>query len=135
MVGTRHRTPISLQIQSGRGLKLSPIAPKPISANTLFERIETVIERPRPFVCLTDFFGPDRRRKAADYTGDERRQETKELSQDEVNVLIISLGSTLANRVSLKTRTCNGGISSQQLTSLGLHPTRSRKRLYSTHRS
>jgi DNA-binding response OmpR family regulator len=66
---------------------------KPISANTLFERIEALIERPRPFVRLKEgFFGPDRRRKSSDSAKDERRREMKKkkekMTQDEINVLI-----------------------------------------------
>ena len=47
---------------------------KPISASTLFSRIEAVIERPRPFVRAKDFFGPDRRRRDVGYRGEERRK-------------------------------------------------------------
>ncbi len=63
---------------------------KPISANTLFERIEALIERPRPFVRLESFFGPDRRRKSSDPARDERRRgmKKKKMTQDEINVLI-----------------------------------------------
>ena len=46
---------------------------KPLSASGLFQRISSVIERPRPFVRVGDFFGPDRRRRKEDYAGDERR--------------------------------------------------------------
>ena len=66
---------------------------KPISANILFERIEALIERPRPFVRLKEgFFGPDRRRKSSDSAKDERRRGMKKkkkgMTQDEINVLI-----------------------------------------------
>ena len=47
---------------------------KPVSAASLYRRLHAVIERPRPFVRAKEFFGPDRRRKAApDYEGPERR--------------------------------------------------------------
>ena len=65
---------------------------KPMSAHTLFERIETVIERPRPFVRIKGFFGPDRRRHVSGFAGEERRRgmkkKKKEMTQDEINVLI-----------------------------------------------
>jgi len=35
---------------------------KPVSANSLFSRIQAVIENPRSFVRLSSYFGPDRRR-------------------------------------------------------------------------
>jgi DNA-binding response OmpR family regulator len=46
---------------------------KPLSASALFTRISAVIERPRQFVRVGEFFGPDRRRRKEDYAGDERR--------------------------------------------------------------
>ena len=36
---------------------------KPVSANTLYERLVSVIENPRTFVRLATYFGPDRRRQ------------------------------------------------------------------------
>jgi len=38
---------------------------KPVSPKGLFSRIEAVIERPRRFVRVGEFFGPDRRRRAS----------------------------------------------------------------------
>jgi len=47
---------------------------KPISAQTLFSRIRAVIERPRPFIEIDSYFGPDRRRRQDEnYRGEERR--------------------------------------------------------------
>ena len=34
---------------------------KPVSAKTIYSRICAVIENPRPFIRISDFFGPDRR--------------------------------------------------------------------------
>ncbi len=76
------------RITEARDAGVNEFMVKPISARTLFDRIEMIIERPRPFVSLTDFFGPDRWRKATSFSGDNRRQGTKEMSQDEINVLI-----------------------------------------------
>lgn len=36
---------------------------KPISAKSLYLRIATIIENPRPFIRTKSFFGPDRRRQ------------------------------------------------------------------------
>lgn len=48
---------------------------KPFTARDLYKRITQIIERPRQFVRSEDFFGPDRRRKAAaDYKGPLRRE-------------------------------------------------------------
>ncbi len=48
---------------------------KPFSPKSLFSRIEAVIDRPRRFVRVPDFFGPDRRRTTKPFTGPERREE------------------------------------------------------------
>ena len=42
---------------------------KPVSAKTIYSRLCSVIENPRPFVRVGDFFGPDRRRRKADSLG------------------------------------------------------------------
>lgn len=47
---------------------------KPVSPQSLYKRIEMVIERPRDFVETKSFFGPDRRRSSiADWAGQDRR--------------------------------------------------------------
>lgn len=46
---------------------------KPLAASTLFSRIGAIIERPRPFVRVGEFFGPDRRRRKTAWTAEERR--------------------------------------------------------------
>ena len=71
---------------------------KPLSAAALFTRISAVIERPRQFVRVGEFFGPDRRRRKEDYAGDERRGKNQPrpgekpspqapMSQNEINQL------------------------------------------------
>ncbi len=47
---------------------------KPLSPKALFSRIENVIERPRRFVRVIDFFGPDRRRANKPHKGHGRRE-------------------------------------------------------------
>jgi CheY-like chemotaxis protein len=47
---------------------------KPISSRLLCQRLQAVIEKPRPFVRAKGFFGPDRRRRSSlDFDGQERR--------------------------------------------------------------
>ena len=47
---------------------------KPISSRLLCQRLQAVIEKPRPFVRAKGFFGPDRRRRSSlDFGGQERR--------------------------------------------------------------
>jgi len=72
---------------------------KPVSPKALFSRIEAVIERPRRFVRVGDYFGPDRRRHHTAYDGDDRRgkdappqdaeaaaqEKKRDMQQDEIN--------------------------------------------------
>ncbi len=47
---------------------------KPISAKTIYSRLCSVIENPRPFIRVGAFFGPDRRRRESlNYGSSERR--------------------------------------------------------------
>ncbi len=47
---------------------------KPVSATSLYRRIQNIIENPREFVRTKTYFGPDRRRNPnPNYTGIERR--------------------------------------------------------------
>lgn len=51
---------------------------KPFSAASLFSRIRAVIERPRRFIRLKNFFGPDRRRHDnPHYHGPARREDER----------------------------------------------------------
>lgn len=46
----------------------------PVSPKLLYERIVYAIERPRPFIDSSDYYGPDRRRQTAEhYAGDDKR--------------------------------------------------------------
>lgn len=48
---------------------------KPISARTVYSRICALVENHRPFIRISGFFGPDRRRHLADeFSGVNRRQ-------------------------------------------------------------
>lgn len=48
---------------------------KPFTAQGLYDRLHSVIHRPRPFVRSMDYFGPDRRRRDdPEYEGPDRRQ-------------------------------------------------------------
>ena len=76
---------------------------KPVSPKSLFSRIEAVIERPRRFVRIGEFFGPDRRRHTKEFDGADQRDQkvpdnmptanpaiaatksNREMGQDEIN--------------------------------------------------
>jgi len=46
---------------------------KPVSAHLVHSRLVNIVESNRAFVRTTKFFGPDRRRKASDHDGPDRR--------------------------------------------------------------
>lgn len=46
---------------------------KPVSGGGLARRILDTIDRPRPFVRAGEFFGPDRRRREIEFSGENRR--------------------------------------------------------------
>lgn len=48
---------------------------KPVSATTLYNRIQDIIENPRPFIRTTTYFGPDRRRQETGYSGEDKRKQ------------------------------------------------------------
>jgi CheY-like chemotaxis protein len=63
------------RIENARDSGVTEILAKPFSAHDLARRIMHVIDTPRDFIESLGFFGPDRRRrKNADFKGDDRRQ-------------------------------------------------------------
>ena len=63
-------------VETARDAGVTEFLAKPITAQNIFLRIAEIVERPRPFVRCENYFGPDRRRKAADnYAGPWRRRE------------------------------------------------------------
>jgi len=51
-------------VTTARNAGITEFVAKPFSAKSLVARIREVIERPRPFVSIGKYFGPDRRRRA-----------------------------------------------------------------------
>lgn len=60
-------------VEHSRDCGATEVLVKPVSAEKIAQRILYVIDKPRPFVQLPDFFGPDRRRKQLDFSGTNRR--------------------------------------------------------------
>lgn len=61
-------------VRLARDAGINEFLAKPVTAETLFKRLRTIIEAPRPFVRTKTYFGPDRRRvRKEDYQGPERR--------------------------------------------------------------
>ncbi|MDA1090994.1 MAG: response regulator [Proteobacteria bacterium] len=87
------------RIIAARDVGVNEFVMKPVSAKTLFSRLNAVIEHPRRFVRAGEYFGPDRRRKRV-FVDFERRDSKKkeqvkaapapgqQMSQDEINAML-----------------------------------------------
>lgn len=64
------------RIIAARDCGVNEFVMKPVSARTLFSRLNAVIEHPRRFVRTKEYFGPDRRRKRV-FVDFERRDTNK----------------------------------------------------------
>lgn len=60
-------------IEAARDAGVSELLAKPVSSQALFKRIVNILENPRPFIRVGDYFGPDRRRHFSEFLGEERR--------------------------------------------------------------
>ncbi|MCW5698240.1 MAG: response regulator [Rhodospirillales bacterium] len=82
------------RIVQARDAGVNEVVAKPLSANSLFRRLQETIGNPRPFIETETYFGPDRRRRRhEDYKGEERRgmqssDPNRHLSQDEIDSTI-----------------------------------------------
>lgn len=62
------------RVTQARDAGITEFLSKPVSAHTLWKRIISVIDHPRPFIRSSHYVGPDRRRHAkTTHTGTERR--------------------------------------------------------------
>lgn len=63
------------RVQEARNAGVNEFLAKPLTARGVVERINQVIDHPRPYVRSPDYFGPDRRRRAdSNYHGPWRRE-------------------------------------------------------------
>lgn len=64
------------RVMEARDAGVTEFMVKPITAKAVFDRIQAVIVRPRPFIKSRNYFGPDRRRSSPkDYSGEKRRHD------------------------------------------------------------
>lgn len=82
-------------VTTARNAGITEFVAKPYSAKSLIARIREVVERPRPFVAIGQYFGPDRRRRAE--VLDEKTERryigalligSTDLTQDQINSVI-----------------------------------------------
>lgn len=65
-----------LRVEEARDSGITEFLVKPFTSIDLYKRVHQIIEKPRKFVEVNEFFGPDRRRRMdANYTGKKRREE------------------------------------------------------------
>lgn len=62
-----------VHIADARDAGADEILRKPVSAASLYARLQAVIECPRPFILSKTFVGPDRRRRNLPFEGPDRR--------------------------------------------------------------
>jgi two-component system chemotaxis response regulator CheY len=62
------------RVMQARDAGVTEFMAKPVSARSLYARIVSIIENPRPFVRTNDYFGPDRRRQMLPFEGPDRRR-------------------------------------------------------------
>lgn len=63
------------RVQQARDVGINEFVVKPFSARTLYTKIKTIIDNPRPYIDITDgYFGPDRRRRTSPVKEDRRGQ-------------------------------------------------------------
>lgn len=70
------------RVTEARDAGVNEFLVKPLSAKSIMKRVQTVIEHPRSFVRIPQYFGPDRRRNDKPFNGQERRED-RDLKTDE----------------------------------------------------
>ncbi len=63
------------QVIAARDAGATDFMCKPVSASTLYAKIETILQNPRPYIRTATYFGPDRRRQDSSFSGDDKREE------------------------------------------------------------
>lgn len=68
-----------VNVEQARDAGVTEFLAKPVSAGSVYDRLVTCIEGPRPFIKTSGYYGPDRRRHADEpYDGPERRRKRKD---------------------------------------------------------
>ncbi|MFZ3007650.1 MAG: response regulator [Phenylobacterium sp.] len=62
------------RISEARDVGVNEFLAKPLTARGVLDRLQKIIDHPRPYIRTDDYFGPDRRRKVdPNYDGPHRR--------------------------------------------------------------
>jgi DNA-binding response OmpR family regulator len=62
------------RIEAARDAGVTEFLAKPITVQSLLDRLIKIVERPRPFVRSEAYFGPDRRRRRSESGAAPRRR-------------------------------------------------------------
>lgn len=69
------------RVAEARDAGVNEFLAKPLTARGVLERLNRIVEHPRPFVRTQDYFGPDRRRRADPaFAGPWRRKDDSQVS-------------------------------------------------------
>lgn len=69
------------RVAEARDAGVNEFLAKPLTARGVLERLNRIVEYPRPYIRTQDYFGPDRRRKAdPGFTGPWRRRDDAAIS-------------------------------------------------------
>lgn len=72
-----------VNVEQARDAGVTEFLAKPVSAKSVYERLATCIEAPRPFIKTGGYYGPDRRRHDNEpYDGPERRRKRQGKGQE-----------------------------------------------------
>jgi len=63
----------AVRVMQARDRGATEFLVKPFTTKAVYDRLASLVGRPRPFVRDGDYFGPDRRRKPSDFDGGDRR--------------------------------------------------------------
>jgi len=72
------------RIIEAREMGVTEMLAKPFTISNIAERLKSIIERPRQFVHNASYFGPDRRRQAVPFEGENRRFLTEKSDSVEI---------------------------------------------------
>lgn len=70
------------RIVEARDAGINEFLAKPVSPKAVYDRIVTIIDRPRKFIRGKEYIGPDRRRREKSWQGDERRGTATEQAEE-----------------------------------------------------
>ena len=74
------------RVVEARDAGVNEVLAKPVDAKTLYNRIASIVENPRPFTDQSDFFGPDRRRRFDEDFEPKREDDGQESSKATVDL-------------------------------------------------